>query len=342
MMPTSLLPEEVNDVLRRVKVAQSPETKLRLLAELRLASLDIALLVDAQSRFRSGMPDSHKKCSQKMRFPVYEVRDRTGSAWRGAVVLHERAPWLVYADEHEAFHHRAHTAMHNLHKGGNLLPSSVDDLLKNQEKEQETNLRRRTRLLQALLASLTSAAASSAAPVPVTLDGTGLDKEVSLAVTVSAVPGDGWDAGDAHTHADIITLRLDLRADEPESRAMVIRTCLPFLQPDTRQIESVWHSALTVSILVSRARLVQLLANPLVSADHMSSNCRTPPTVLHYTDKFSLTESFVYGNAVRAVCGEWWVPRGDAQAFPDLPICTDCEMELPAAQVLKRLISEST
>jgi hypothetical protein len=38
---------------------------------------------------------------------VFEVRDRDGAGWRGAVVLDEgNDPWLVYVEKHDRFHHR--------------------------------------------------------------------------------------------------------------------------------------------------------------------------------------------------------------------------------------------
>lgn len=44
----------------------------------------------------------------------------------------------------------------------------------------------------------------------------------------------------------------------------------------------------------------------------------------------------VLGSAVRAVCGDWFVPTGDGEQ--PLPVCQRCEAEQPIAQLVLDLI----
>lgn len=62
------------------------------------------------------------------------------------------------------------------------------------------------------------------------------------------------------------------------------------------------------------------------------------PVALHYTAKASLAEAYVLGRAVRAVCGQWWVPVGDGTTHSTLPICHDCDREAPFAQTVRDLL----
>jgi len=72
---------------------------------LNLYGLQQSLLEDARRRFMHGVPDRHVAASKKYGKPVYEVRDRSGAGWRGAVVLDaDGDPWLVWAARHDQFH----------------------------------------------------------------------------------------------------------------------------------------------------------------------------------------------------------------------------------------------
>lgn len=95
--------------------------------------------------------------------------------------------------------------------------------------------------------------------------------------------------------------------------------------------ESIYRNELTIHVLVTRAGLMQLLATdrPLLPVEDRPASA---PLTLHYTAKRSLAHAFVYGHAVRAVCGQWWVPVGDGKTHAELPICADCEREEPFAQ----------
>lgn len=358
-IPDSLLPIEVTQVFARARGTDDLETKWRILSELRLYDLKMNLLEDARSRLNGKLPDSWQDSREKLGFPVYEVRDRTGQAWRGGVILIKEdppvpddschleaessdrvssiSPWMVYANTHTLFLKNATKSIGNLHTAGNLHPRPVDYQLREVE-DQEINARERKRqLLHALLNALQEALTlDKDAPVN-TADAQ--CPEVSLSVAISDVPKEGWDVSNAHEYADILSLTMVVTASNNDARNWVLETCIPFLQPDENQREPHWaNNRMTVSMLLTRARLTQLLANGH-SQDYVPpANDPPAPTVLHYAaDKSGITQAFVYGSAVRAVCGRWWIPVGDATTH-DLPICRDCEADLPAAQALKNLL----
>ncbi|WP_216388651.1 hypothetical protein [Arcanobacterium phocae] len=80
--------------------------------KLDMYQLDQPLLNEARRLFATGVPDRHKEATKAAKQPVYEVRDRQGAAWRGAVILDdEGSPWLVYVDRHDQFHAKVAQAL---------------------------------------------------------------------------------------------------------------------------------------------------------------------------------------------------------------------------------------
>ena len=43
----------------------------------------------------------------------------------------------------------------------------------------------------------------------------------------------------------------------------------------------------------------------------------------HYADSISVTEGYVMGKAVMAICGKLFVPSRDPKKFPICPICKE-------------------
>lgn len=54
------------------------------------------------------------------------------------------------------------------------------------------------------------------------------------------------------------------------------------------------------------------------------------PKFAHYADAASVTEGYIMGKAVLAICGKFFVPSRDPLKFPICPICK----ELAAALLL--------
>lgn len=350
MMQASLLPAEVNDVFARVRAAGDREVKTRILSELRLYELDVNLLRDARSFLDRGtLPNTWTSATDKLGFPVYELRDRVGAAWRGALIFHRNEPatqcegvpaeaadpWMVYAGAHGAFHNAVVKNMKNLDDTGNLRPSELDLRIREVEDADIEDCEGRAKLLHAVLDAM-ARALETHRDIRVETDAR-LPK-FTLSVSITDVPAEGWDAEDAHGYGDVVTLSLTLDSSDQLALKWIIETCVPFLQPDPTQVEPVYTGTLTLAILLTRAKLTQLLAEPRPTSYRPRSDFPPPPTVLHYTDRFSLTRAFVFGRAVRAVCGDWWVPVGDAFTHSDLPICAECNAELPVAQALKNLL----
>lgn len=47
------------------------------------------------------------------------------------------------------------------------------------------------------------------------------------------------------------------------------------------------------------------------------------PKFAHYADSVSVTEGYVMGKAVMAICGKLFVPSRDPKKFPICPICKE-------------------
>lgn len=47
------------------------------------------------------------------------------------------------------------------------------------------------------------------------------------------------------------------------------------------------------------------------------------PKFAHYADSVSVTEGYVMGKAVMAICGKLFVPSRDPKKFPVCPICKE-------------------
>lgn len=356
-MPRSMLPPEVSGIFARVRATEDLEARSRILSELRLYDLNMNLLEDARTRLSGGLPDAWQGSRQELGFPFYEVRDRVSPAWRGAVIL-VRAdgaaedsdgnagsvdrgqsvdPWMVYADSHDSFHNSALDNIVGLARSGNLFPGASDYRIRRIEDDEIYDRDCKSHLLYALLDALQAAVACGKDTVVDTSDVNcpGLD----LTVSVSDIPAEGWESDDAHTHTDILSLTLVLTGTNVQARQWMLKTCVPFVQPDETQHESLWvDNRMTVSLLLTRARLTQLLAEGEPQNFEPPTSPPPAPSVLHYADRSGITRAFVFGYAIRAVCGQWWVPVGDDTTHDGLPICDDCATELPVAQALKNLL----
>ena len=47
------------------------------------------------------------------------------------------------------------------------------------------------------------------------------------------------------------------------------------------------------------------------------------PKYAHYAESVSVTEGYVLGKPVLAICGELFIPSRDPKKFPVCPICKD-------------------
>lgn len=47
------------------------------------------------------------------------------------------------------------------------------------------------------------------------------------------------------------------------------------------------------------------------------------PKFAHYADSVSVTEGYIMGKAVMAICGKLFVPSRDPKKFPICPICKE-------------------
>ena len=143
------------------------------------------------------------------------------------------------------------------------------------------------------------------------------------------------DPESAHEELFVVTLTI-ARQTHYEAKKFVTKVGMSFIKPADGELDTIDRGEMIFEFFVSGARLIQLMA--LGKNDVPTEDIEPPePTVLHYVMKKRLTEAYVEGTAVRAVCGEWWVPVGDEITHNDLPVCPRCEDEQKVAQALEDL-----
>ena len=294
------------------------------------------LLIDARMRFGQGTPDRHGAASREAGRTVYEVRDRQGAAWRGAIVMDaEGDPWLVYVDEHDSFHRHVGERI----KSGVCQPKPVEYRIRAREEAAAGATAWKLAVLRVFADGLCEATRTGR-QVSVLVPPLAGDDQAELLIEMDHdVPSPS--ANLAQNHLSMMSGRLKLtHATRAATVEAVTETCLPFLQPDRAEIESVYdkHGNLSMQVTITQAKMIQLLSGE-VADGQLSHSGGLPPDRLHYVGIDILTDAYINGHAVRGVCGTWFVPtRGDDA---NLAVCTRCEAERPAAQLVLDLMQRT-
>lgn len=324
------------------KRADDPQTKLDRLAKLDLSRLNVNLLNDVRALVEDGkFPDTHKTSSRAARETIYELRDHSGAAWRGAGLLVPKSEvlWVILAMPHDHFHKQAADKIELMRKHEQLGPTSLDTKLLELDRASVDRKINRITILKSLINALKDTHRHHS-PSQVAMPHVDGLNRAEMFVTLSDVPTEpeDWDPAEAHKNLGMVTIEIELNNIAKEDRRWLLRTCLPFLQQDQTMIETHFRRTLSSLIVLPYSKLMQLLTlddSHLNSADH---NNPSLPTHLHYTAKAGLTEAYVEGKSVRAVCGIWWVPVGDDYTHSDLPVCEECEHERPFAEVVSKML----
>lgn len=317
------------------------ETKRRILAQLSFTYLEHPLLQDADSFFtRGALPELHKATKLEGK-PVYEVRDRTkGPAWRGAVVLHQESPWLVYADKHDRFH--ATAAKFFKDSKEKALPSAIDLKILQQDRERQEQTKLDQSVLIVFIELLEEAIRSPGRSCERQF--LYLEEEISVSIELSPLTERELSVDQMHENLCDVEVSLEIGASNPKIRARAISLWIPFLQEDPSLREAVYGSsgpdALNFVIFIDLARVTQLISDSRQEGK-ITDYTPLPPRYRHYTARAPLTEAYVEGKAVQGLCGVLFVPTRDGQE-PALPICSECEKRQPVAQTLIDLICEES
>ena len=226
--------------------------------------------------------------------------------------------------------------MERLSKANSLGPSKLDltlyELSQYEHNVKCTQAELLLNLQRALEQALKTTKASPVA-LPKNEDFRGAD----LVIDIDSADEFEWNPQTAHEELDMVRIRLTMQTYSAAMSELLLQTCIPFLQPDSSMIEAVQRKDVIVQILMTRARLVHVLGSS--SHEHPVKHFNPPqPSVLHYTAKVSLTEAYVRGIAVQAICGQWWVPIGDENTHKGLPICPECDEEVPFTQFVRSIL----
>jgi len=63
------------------------------------------------------------------------------------------------------------------------------------------------------------------------------------------------------------------------------------------------------------------MSETLVDLSTLDLDLEDPNKFAHYAEKVSVTEGYVFGTPVLAVCGKLFIPSRDPKKFPLCPIC---------------------
>lgn len=321
----------------------SRTTFAELLKSISFLHISHPLLSDSDSFFTQGKrPDKHRD-SLLQGHTVYEVRDRSGAAWRGAVIsLRDSGnttpvPWLVYAAAHDHFHAEARSFF----KGSKdkALPQKLDWLIYNRDQDRKKLALEQQKSLEGFLAVLALALSTPSTIVSDTIMVRGTQVEVSLCVSPADEPDIVPDQ--AHEVYCDTTLSLRVRASSQQARDDIRRHWVHPLQSHTDLVETVYSrgdaDSLAFELFVSYSRLAQLLTKIRNEKLRLTDVQVPQQEFAHYTAKAKLTESIVTGKAVQSLCGAFFVPTRDGEAG-SLPICQECERREPLAQEVINLL----
>ncbi|WP_219721991.1 DUF3039 domain-containing protein [Microbacterium aurantiacum] len=336
----------VVDIVAQAAAATKDQAKA-LLELVSLSGLTHPLLDDAETRFRDGgMPDRHKASTKTHRAAIYEVRDRVGAAWRGAVALDEHGdPWLVYADTHDEFHDSAPVALRRTITSGKVdrsvwEPSPLDYRIRERDDAERAKREFLFALLHQMLEGL-GALLTTGEPVKLTSPEYWEEEDPrSLDYTLS-VEHDEPAASPAHanTTTSSLDVAISLSSGNAYVRDQLINAAVVFLQPDKnlRSQDYRTDGTLVLSVMLTHAHLAALLAEVESTGGRVDLS-PPAPTHRHYLAKDDKIRSFVDGGAVVALCGHAYVVSEGENA--DLPICGTCESVEPVAQDLLDRIRE--
>lgn len=323
MLPSDSFPDE----------AQAKAIAEGKFKDLAIGEVRHPLIEDAVRQFQAGRPDLHKSSTAVAGESVFEVRSRTGAAWRGAVILDKDGdPWLVWASKHDEFHHRASSVL----KGGgldHLRPAPVEYKLRAREDADAQHRAWRVDATAGLFAALAEAVELGRERCRFTLP-EGSDGTDDVDITLDHdMPADALeDSGSLLT----LVLRTNSRMTDD-----FVAFIVPNLQANAELIDPVYgpNGTLELWVTVTHAQLAQIVASRGLAIPASGDACIAPPTALHYVATKFLADGYVRGVATRGICGIWFVPTRDDHA--KLPVCSACEDVEPSARRTTELLTKA-
>jgi hypothetical protein len=313
--------------------------RLKRWEELDLSDVGHPLLVDADRRFASGLPDIHREFSNIAGTKLFEARSQEGAAWRGIVWLDAyNDPWLIWAGTHDDFH--GQQARNAIKQISNWLPTHAEYSLRARDEARSRFNHWRKQALQITLETILKASSNPSTTSTAQINGF-KENDDSLVADI-AVEYDSVDPRtfSANTIAEaLVTIRL--RINHRSAQALqdaLVEVVVPFLNPDLPSHDAFYtpKGDLEIWVTMPMTKLNQLVA--LVDAPPTEVQIRdcTPNQFLHYVGRDSMLESIITGKATRAICGQWFIPTKDSGS--PLPVCTECERQLPTAQMVQQLM----
>lgn len=140
----------------------------------------------------------------------------------------------------------------------------------------------------------------------------------------------------AHESLGQVSVTIEIDISDFDLRDRMLRLCLPFLQPDPGLRQVVYgqdRSTVFIVLMMTHAQLAQALVTTTTGDSPRPADI-PEPLAQHYFQRSRLASAFVYGEALKSLCGTWIVPTTEGKFAEHLPVCGECETIEPAAQAV--------
>lgn len=328
-------------VIGRARGAADLESAKTILRELRLESLDCALIDDANRIMETGVISRHEESTAAYGATVHEARDHTGAGHRGAVIVYRKTePWLVHVDKHDKFHASATAALRRTvpqQRANSKMPfdpTDLDDFVLEVEEDRLQTFVLQCQVIENLLSGLRAAHdGDGTASLRTPEDPEAAGEVKSVPYTLEIVHDEPAETVDlASASFSTITLLIPYGQGPGSMHNMLIQCGVIFLQPDLNYHNYLeQEGAVEIELTVTHAKLAQLLSDNDLDDTNVPPSV-SEPTHLHWVNSGDHIEGSVLGTAIQSLCGRWLVPLYNETA--DLPVCERCEQLKPHASAL--------
>ncbi|MGO4230177.1 DUF3039 domain-containing protein [Arthrobacter sp. YAF34] len=161
-----------------------------------------------------------------------------------------------------------------------------------------------------------------------------------LGIDVSRImPEDERDEPE-ETPAELLLMLVTNEWHDAPLRSKTLKLLMRIIDPVLENWDAVYDNGLDTryAVMITEARLMQIIAavaledSPLDYEQVRVPGDRGEPGTgfSHYLPQSALVDAYVYGEELRGLCGQWFVPTKDGTSMPTCPACHEKYSKLPA------------
>ncbi|WP_342371857.1 DUF3039 domain-containing protein [Propioniciclava soli] len=259
-------------------------------------------------------------------FPLWEVK--TGQ-WRGGIHLDPQSgvAWLVVAglakgdhEDRDDFYQRVQRE-HATGDPTRWLPTDLDQRLLKRETAARLMTEWELLIQRQLFDALRSVSGGGTTRVEIGHPHSGRGALAVLDITVTPVRDDSYEADEM----EVTVMPASAQAGSALVWQLTIRSLITFSPP-----EQGWDRYRdTYSVIEEPGYFAARAAELAVMVNDHELAVSQPGGHAHFTHRHHLAGKTVHGEAVRALCGVFFVPKRDHEALPTCPRCEQRMDELP-------------